>query len=79
MVQIDTKNERKERERTKRSETGKYFYDLSKTSFSITFLGSLPPLFGVGDSKASFSLWYFATGIILSIIFFIIGFKILNK
>ena len=56
MVQMDTKNERKEKERTKRTETGKFFYDLSKTSFSITFLGSLPPLFGVGGSNASFSL-----------------------
>lgn len=48
MVQMDTKNERKEKERTKRSETGKYFYDLSKASFSITVLGNLALIFKDG-------------------------------
>ena len=69
----------KEKEKTRRVETAKFFYDLSKTSFSITFLGSLPPLFGVGNTNATFSIWYFVTGIVLSAIFFIIGFKILNR
>ena len=79
MGQTDTKNERKEKERTKRVETGKFFYDLSKATFSITFLGSLPPLFGIGNSETVFSIGYFVTGIMLSTVFFIIGFKILNK
>ena len=78
MVQIDTKNERKEKERTKRSETGKYFYDLSKASFSITFLGSLAAMFK--DGAPTVSMLIGATiGIILSVVFFIVGYKILKK
>ena len=35
------KEDKREKEKTKRTETGKYFYDLSKASFSITALGNM--------------------------------------
>ena len=36
-----TQKEEKEKTKTKRTETGKYFYDLSKATFSITVLGDV--------------------------------------
>jgi len=78
MGQTDTKNERKEKERTKRVETGKFFYDLSKFSFSITFLGSLASMFKNGTPTIAMLVGA-SVGIVMSVVFFIIGYKILNR
>ena len=78
MVQKDTKNEKKEKERTKRSETGKYFYDLSKASFSITVLGNLALIFKDG-ALTLMSILGTILGLVMTVGFFIVGNKILNK
>lgn len=78
MGQTDTKNERKEKEKTRRVETAKFFYDLSKFSFSITFLGSLASMFKNGAPTPAM-VFGASIGVIMSVVFFIIGYKILNK
>ena len=78
MVQMDTKNERKEKEKTKRTETAKYFYDLSKASFSITVLGNLALIFKDG-ALTLMSIFGTILGLVMTVGFFIVGNKILNK
>ena len=72
------KEDKRDKEKTKRTETGKYFYDLSKASFSITFLGSLASMFKDGTPSISMAIGA-CLGIGLSAIFSIVGYKILNK
>ena len=78
MVQMDTKNVRKENQKTKRTETAKYFYDLSKASFSITVLGNLALIFKDG-ALTLMSIFGTILGLIMTVGFFIVGNKILNK
>lgn len=68
----------KEKEKTKKTETAKYFYELSKATFSITFLGSLALIIKNGTMTVSSSIGVIS-GIIMSTVFFSIGYKILNK
>ena len=66
------------KEKISRTETGKFFYDLSKSTFTITVLGSLAVMFK--DSSIPNSLVVGAlAGIVMSASFFAIGYKILNK
>lgn len=70
--------EEKEKTRTKRTETGKYFYDLSKATFSITVLGNMA--LAVKDGRFTDSVIYgTAAGLLFSVGLFISGYKILNK
>ena len=78
MVQMDTKNVRKEKEKTKRTATAKYLYDLSKASFSITVLGNLALIFKDG-ALTLMSIFGTILGLIMTVGFFIVGNKILNK
>jgi len=78
MGQNDTKNERKDKEKTRRVETGKFFYDLSKSTFSITVLGSIANIIKTNEVQ-SFAIWSAATGLFAATFFFINGYKILNK
>jgi len=73
-----TQKEIKEKERTRRVETGKFFYDLSKSTFTITVLGSIANIIKTNEVQ-SFAIWAAATGLIGAVFFFIIGYKILNK
>lgn len=68
----------KEKEKTKRTETAKYFYDLSKASFSITVLGNLALIFKDGTLTTT-SILGTILGLIMTVGFFIVGNKILNK
>lgn len=73
-----TQKEEKEKTKTKRIETGKYFYDLSKATFSITVLGSMA--LAIKDSIFKVSVLYgTAIGLLFSVALFITGYKILNK
>ena len=73
-----TKKEAKEKEKISRTETGKFFYDLSKSTFTITVLGSLAVMFKDGSIPNSLVVGALA-GIIMAASFFGIGYKILNK
>lgn len=68
----------KEKEKTKKTETGKFFYDLSKASFSITVLTNMAFMFKEGTFSPTM-IGGAILGVLLSIIFFIIGYRILNK
>lgn len=73
-----TIKEEREKTKTKRTETGKYFYDLSKATFSITVLGSMA--LAIKDSIFKDSVLYgTAIGLLFSVALFMTGYKILNK
>lgn len=46
-----TPKEQKEKRKISRQETGKLFYDLCKATFTVTVLGNLAPLFGIGNAN----------------------------
>lgn len=43
--QIEKREERKEKDETSRETLGKFFYDLSKTTFTIMVLGNIATVF----------------------------------
>lgn len=73
-----TQKEEKEKQKISRTETGKFFYDLSKATFSITVLGSIANIIKTNEIQ-SFTIWAAVSGIIASAMFFTIGYKILNR
>lgn len=73
-----TQKEEKEKQKISRTETGKFFYDLSKATFSITVLGSIADIIKTNDFQ-SFAIWAAISGIFTSAMFFTIGYKILNR
>lgn len=74
-----TQREEKEKQKVSRQETGKLFYDLCKATFTVTVLGNLAPLLGLGTANWTEVIWFLLLGIALTIGLFYIGFKILNK
>ena len=74
---IITPHIRKEKEKTSRETLGKYFYDLSKLSFTALFLGGGVSL--VLDFQ-NINYWVLVSfGAFTSFIFAYIGYKILKK
>lgn len=73
-----TAKEDKEKQKLSRQETGKLFYDLCKATFTVTVLGNLAPLLGVGNADWAEAVWFLCFGIALAIGFFYVGYKILN-
>lgn len=41
-----TQKEEKEKQRTRRNELGKFFYDLAKTTFAVMVVGNIVGIFG---------------------------------
>lgn len=74
-----TQREEKEKQKVSRQETGKLFYDLCKATFTVTVLGNLAPLLGLGTANWTEVIGFLLLGIALTIGLFYIGFKILNK
>ena len=73
-----TKGRKRKKTKTKRTETGKCFYDLSKATFSITVLGDVA--LAIKDNYFTDSLIYgMATGLLMSSFLFFIGYKILDR
>ena len=75
---MGTKEDKRDKEKTKRTESGKYFYDLSKSTFSITALGNLALIFKDGTVTMATAIGT-ATGLMLTALFYLIGSKVLNK
>lgn len=70
--------EAKEKRKMSRETLGKYFYDLSKTSFTAMVVGSIVSLFI--DGSTARSGWTLAViGIVVTYIFAYIGYYIMNK
>lgn len=74
-----TPKEQKEKRKISRQETGKLFYDLCKATFTVTVLGNLAPLFGIGNTNFSEVVWFLLLGTIMTAVFFYIGLKILTR
>lgn len=72
------KDEKKEKEKTARETLGKYFYDLSKTSFGTGLLGTFLPYFTKEEPTLK-TLWLFLICVIATIAFAYTGNKILKK
>lgn len=73
-----TTRDDKEKVKISKTETGKFFYDLSKSSFTITVLGSVASIINTNHITDT-TIWAAISGLFLSAFFFIIGYKILNK
>lgn len=76
---VMTQKEEKEKQKVSRQETGKLFYDLCKATFTVTVLGNLAPLLGLGTTSWTEVIWFLLLGLALTIGLFFIGFKILNR
>lgn len=73
-----TQRDDKEKVRVRRQETGKLFYDLCKTTFTVTVLGNFVSIF-TSSMNTDMTLWSIFTGLGLSATFFIIGYSIFNS
>lgn len=76
MKQQEARKEVRERERTSRETLGKYFYDLSKLSFTGLVIGWVMPLSGTDKSYIDFVI--LVSGILLTVLFAVIARKILR-
>ena len=70
------KDEKKEKEKIARETLGKYFYDLSKTSFGTGVVGTVVSYFMKG---ADFTWGLFALSLVATVAFAYTGNKILRK
>ena len=55
---VTSTKEQKEKKKISRQETGKLFYDLCKATFTVTVLGNLTPLLGIGKTGIEEGLWF---------------------
>lgn len=74
--QQEVKKEAKERERTGRETLGKYFYDLSKLSFTGLVIGWIVPLAGTDKKYIDFVI--LLSGVLLTVLFAITARRILK-
>lgn len=74
--QQEVKKEAKERERTGRETLGKYFYDLSKLSFTGLVIGWIMPLAGTDKKYIDFVI--LLSGVLLTVLFAITARRILK-
>ncbi len=73
----EKRKEGKEKEKISRETLGKYFYDLSKLSFTALVLSVSASLF---TDYSNINYWMlFSFGVFTSYIFAYIGYKIINK
>lgn len=74
--QQEVKKEAKERERTGRETLEKYFYDLSKLSFTGLVIGWIMPLAGTDKKYIDFVI--LLSGVLLTVLFAITARRILK-
>lgn len=70
-----TQKEEKERIKTRREKLSGYFLDMSKLTFATSVLTGSVPLFNDGTKG---SIAFVAVGVMATIVFYIIGNKILK-
>ena len=66
-------NEEKEREKVSRETLGKFFYDMSKSTYTIMVLGGLAALFKIIKTDQDGTVSAIYLGIVLTIVLAIIG------
>lgn len=75
--QQEVKKEGWERDKSRRENLGKYFFDLSKIAFTVLVVGAIVPLY---TEEAKIDKWYvILTGVIFTFIFAFTGNRILKK
>ena len=73
------KEDKRDKEKTRRVETAKLCYNICHSIITITILGNAAPLFGIGDKNSEASVWLLVAGAITALVFFRIGYITLKK
>lgn len=76
--QIEKREERKEKDKTSRETLGKFFYDLSKTTFTIMVLGNIATVF-IGEVNPYMVSLMIVLGLLITFLFAYVGNKILKS
>lgn len=74
-----TAREDKEQAKFVRETIVKYFFDMSKSTYTIMVLGGLAALFGIVKTDQGDSLWAILLGLVLALVLAIIGFVISKR
>ena len=71
--------EEKEKAKFVRETIVKYFFDMSKSTFTVMVLGGMAALFGIVQTNQEDSYWAIFWGVFLTVILFIIGLLISKR
>lgn len=74
-----TAREDREKEKFTKETVVKYFFDMSKSTYTIMVLGGLAALFGIVQTNQEDSYWAIFWGVFLTVILFIIGLLISKR
>ena len=74
-----TAREDREKEKFTKETVVKYFFDMSKSTFTVMVLGGMAALFGIVQTNQEDFYWAIFWGIFLTVILFIIGLLISKR
>lgn len=74
-----TTREDREKEKFTKETVVKYFFDMSKSTFTVMVLGGMAALFGIVQTNQEDSYWAIFWGVFLTVILFIIGLLISKR
>ncbi len=74
-----TAREDREKEKFTKETVVKYFFDMSKSTFTVMVLGGMAALFGLVQTNQEDSYWAIFWGVFLTVILFIIGLLISKR
>ena len=74
-----TAREDREKEKFTKETVVKYFFDMSKSTFTVMVLGGMAALFGIVQTNQEESYWAIFWGVFLTVILFIIGLLISKR
>ena len=74
-----TAREDREKEKFTKETVVKYFFDMSKSTFTVMVLGGMAGLFGIVQTNQEDSYWAIFWGVFLTVILFIIGLLISKR
>ena len=74
-----TAREDREKEKFTKETVVKYFFDMSKSTFTVMVLGWMAALFGIVQTNQEDSYWAIFWGVFLTVILFIIGLLISKR
>lgn len=74
-----TARDDREKEKFTRETLSKYFFDMSKSTYTIIVLGGLAALFGIVQSNKEDTVMAILLGLVLTVVLFVLGFIISKK
>ena len=74
-----TVREDREKEKFVRESFVKYFFDMSKSTFTVMVLGGMAALLGIVETDQVDSYWAIFWGVFLTVILFVIGLLISKR